>query len=71
MPAYPYACRDCKAVNDHVRSIHEPPPEVVLCPECGSSNTVKTFSSPGLVFRGKGWGKDRPKPPAFDIEDRR
>lgn len=55
MAIYAYACRDCKGVFDVSRSIHEEAPETVTCPECWSSDTVKTFSAPGLVFKSKGF----------------
>jgi putative FmdB family regulatory protein len=55
MATYAYACRACRQVFETVRSIHDAEPPEMICPGCDSTETVRTFSAPGLVFKSKGF----------------
>jgi putative FmdB family regulatory protein len=70
MAVYEYKCQQCDNQFELSRSILEDIP-MVDCEECGSPDTKRVWTPPGVKFNGTGWGREQPKPPGFVIEDHR
>jgi putative FmdB family regulatory protein len=56
MPTYEYSCNECgtygsvhKSYNDDIGPMS--------CPKCNLQMS-RMYSAPGLIFKGKGWGKN-------------
>lgn len=56
MPAYVFRCGYCFESRQVEGSLSEDVPEPPVC-ECGKIMRRK-WSSPGIVLKGSGWGKD-------------
>lgn len=55
MPTYEYACVECDKSQDVTRKFDDP--EVVpQCPSCGYK-MARSYSAPGIQFKGSGFYK--------------
>lgn len=52
MPTYDFKCNSCGITVEVTRSVDE---DSALRCDCGEM-MFKIFSSPGIVFKGTGWG---------------
>jgi putative FmdB family regulatory protein len=53
MPIYEFKCSVCQISIEVEKSMHEESQ-----PLCCGQNMSRTYSTFGLQFKGKGWGKD-------------
>jgi putative FmdB family regulatory protein len=53
MPMYEYECISCNVRYETVEKMAEH-----VTPYCCNLTMRQVYSAPGLVFKGKGWGKD-------------
>jgi putative FmdB family regulatory protein len=67
MPTYEYACTECGARTEVVRSISAAPAPLTTCTVCGGP-LRKVFSPVGIVFKGSGFYRtdSRGKPAKTD-----
>ena len=56
MPKYDYQCDTCQMTME-ITAVIGSAPESIKC-TCGGQLT-RTYSAPGVIFRGTGWGKDK------------
>jgi putative FmdB family regulatory protein len=57
MPTYQFACLKCDAIQTETIPIAMELP-IPHCPNCQTLMT-RIYQAPGIVFQGKGWGKDQ------------
>lgn len=57
MPTYEYKCPACSSMKPVTASFDDE----LIAPKCDTCllSMVRDYSSPAVIFRGKGWGGDK------------